>query len=98
MSERIGIRIDATDNVVTVVEEVAEGDEICFAAEDGPRRITPVEPIPSGHTVALVDVEPGEKILKYGQAIGTASCRIAPGQHVHVHNVRSAVQGAECES
>jgi len=98
MSERIGIRIDADDNVVTVVEEAGPGDDICFAAEDGPRRITPAGPIPSGHKVALADVEPGEKIVKYGQTIGTASCRIRQGEHVHDHNVRSAVQGAGCES
>ena len=98
MSEQIGIRIDASDNVVTVVEGAGAGDEICFVTADGPRRITPVEAIPIGHKVALADVEPGEKIVKYGQTIGTASCRIEKGRHVHVHNVRSAVQGAERET
>ena len=98
MSEQIGIRIDANDNVVTVVEEAGAADEIYFVTADGTRQITPVEPIPAGHKVALADVEPGEKIVKYGQPIGTASCRIEKGRHVHDHNVRSAVQGAERET
>ena len=98
MSERIGIRIDASDNVVTVVDEAGAADDICFATADGPRRIAPVEPIPAGHKVALANIEPGEKIVKYGQTIGTASCRIERGRHVHDHNVRSAVQGADRES
>ena len=98
MTEQIGIRIDANDNVVTVMEEANAADDICFATADGPRLIAPVEPIPAGHKVALADVEPGEKIVKFGQTIGTASCRIEKGRHVHDHNVRSAVQGAERES
>jgi len=95
MSERIGIRVAADDNVVTVLEEAGAAEDICFVTADGPRRIAPVEPIPAGHKIALANVEPGEKIVKYGQTIGTASCRIEKGRHVHVHNVRSAVQGAE---
>jgi hypothetical protein len=31
----------------------------------------------------------GAKIIKYGVPIGSATCEIAAGDHVHTHNLRS---------
>jgi altronate dehydratase small subunit len=31
----------------------------------------------------------GDSIIKYGEVIGVATREIAPGQHVHVHNLES---------
>ncbi|MFQ5657413.1 MAG: SAF domain-containing protein [Candidatus Methylomirabilales bacterium] len=31
----------------------------------------------------------GAPIIKYGQVIGRATVEIAPGDHVHVHNMES---------
>lgn len=42
-----------------------------------------------GHKIARRSIAPGEKIVKYGAPIGTATAEIAPGAHVHVHNVKS---------
>ena len=42
-----------------------------------------------GHKIALRDIEPGEKILKFGFPIGSATMAIAAGAHVHVHNMKS---------
>ena len=49
------------------------------------------EDIAPGHKVAVRAVAQGERVLKYGYPIGVASCDIAEGEHVHVHNVRSAL-------
>lgn len=98
MTRRIGIRIAPDDNVVTVVEHTGPGDDIQFITPDGSRRIASRQAIPMGHKVALKDIERGEKVVKYDQVIGTASAKIEEGEHVHVHNVRSAVQGAESEN
>ena len=43
--------------------------------------------IASGHKVALVAIARGADILKYGHVIGVATQNIAPGDHVHLHNV-----------
>src|SRR4030088_1186177 len=43
--------------------------------------------IPAGHKVALTAIASGESVRRYGQIIGVASQTIAPGQHVHVHNL-----------
>lgn len=51
--------------------------------------VTVREPIPLGHKVALAAIRRGEKVVEYGEVIGQATADIAPGQHVHVHNLTS---------
>jgi len=41
------------------------------------------------HKVAIRGIAEGESITKLGEIIGRASSPIAPGEHVHVHNVVS---------
>ncbi len=48
------------------------------------------EDIPFGHKIAIAPIARGERVMKYGEAIGIASKDIAPGEYVHVHNVESA--------
>ena len=42
-----------------------------------------------GHKVARVPLAPGDKVIKYGAPIGLATVAVAPGDHVHLHNLRS---------
>jgi altronate dehydratase small subunit len=93
MATRVAVQVHPDDNVVTVVEAASAGDTIEFRAPDGARRITAGDPIPFGHKIAIVDIAPGEKVVKYNETIGSASQAIQAGRHVHAHNVRSAVQG-----
>src|SRR5690242_17657107 len=43
--------------------------------------------IPAGHKIAIREIGPGQEVLRYGNVIGFATRAIAPGDHVHVHNV-----------
>jgi len=43
--------------------------------------------VPPGHKVAVRAVETGAPVRRYGQIIGFATRPIAPGEHVHTHNV-----------
>jgi altronate hydrolase len=43
--------------------------------------------IPAGHKVAVRPHGAGEAVRRYGQIIGFATAPIAPGEHVHVHNL-----------
>src|ERR687889_483970 len=43
--------------------------------------------IPPGHKIALRDVAQGGEVRRYGQIIGFATMDIAPGDHVHSHNL-----------
>ena len=49
--------------------------------------------VADGHKYALRDIEEGENIIKYGQPIGHATCRIEKGAHVHTHNVKTNLSG-----
>jgi len=54
---------------------------------NGSLRVTAARNIPPGHKVALAEIADGEPVRKYGQVIGFANGRIAPGDHVHTHNL-----------
>ena len=64
---------------------LAAGSEVIF--EGAPIRVA--AEIPRGHKVAVRPIAPGEKVLKYGAPIGSATAPIAPGDHVHTHNLAS---------
>ncbi|HEY4094952.1 MAG TPA: UxaA family hydrolase [Baekduia sp.] len=78
--------LNSADNVAVAVAELAPGEMV---EVDGVA-VEVVDPIPSGHKVALRPIDSGGKILKYGEVIGIATAEIGTGAHVHVHNVVSA--------
>lgn len=80
------IRLSTRDNVAVAVKPLHAGDPV----EEGGVRVTPSQPIPAGHKVAIQPIQSGAEIVKYGEVIGIATADIAAGAHVHVHNVRSA--------
>ena len=45
--------------------------------------------IPLGHKIAMVDLNEGDTIIKYGHDIGKVVKTIKKGEHVHVHNVKT---------
>ncbi len=45
----------------------------------------------SGHKHAIRCISAGEEIIKYGQPIGVATCNIKSGEHVHSHNMKTAL-------
>ena len=73
------------DNCVAVAATLAAGTRLLI---DGVEVVTQA-PIGIGHKLARRDIAPGEKILKYGAIIGSASRAIARGEHVHLHNLVS---------
>lgn len=80
-----------TDTVALCLTDVAPGDPFHSGS------LVAREAVPSGHKIAVRLMRAGEPVLKYGQVIGLASCDIAVGEHVHVHNVcheASAMAGA----
>ncbi|MGY6627631.1 MAG: UxaA family hydrolase [Oceanicaulis sp.] len=47
--------------------------------------------VPRGHKIALGPVKTGDYVIRYGWPIGRATCEIAPGDHVHSHNLATAL-------
>jgi altronate hydrolase len=78
------IVLHAADNVAVARVAVAAGQVL--ALPDG-RSVTPCAAIPAGHKIALSAIAPGAAVRKYGHVIGAATRAIAPGEHVHVHNL-----------
>jgi len=52
-----------------------------------PDRLAVQESVPALHKVALVKLERGDEVRKYGQVIGRARQEVLPGMHVHTHNL-----------
>lgn len=71
------IKVDDRDNVAIAVADggIASGTRL----DDG--TIT-VGHIPQGHKVALIDLEPGDKILRYGEIIGYATRKLPRGSWI----------------
>jgi hypothetical protein len=47
---------------------------------------------PMGHKVALGAIRTGEPVIKFGAVIGHATKDIAPGDHVHLHNLEGGLR------
>jgi altronate hydrolase/altronate dehydratase small subunit len=82
-------QVNATDNVATLLGDVAEGSLIAIVGPAGKRNITAHEKIELGHKIALVPITQGAQITKFGVVIGIATRLIEPGEWVHLHNCRS---------
>jgi altronate dehydratase small subunit len=79
------LRLHPADNVLTVIAKLEEGarvsvDGVCLAI---------AKALPIGHKIAARAIGAGEKIIKYGAPIGSATEPIAAGAHVHTHNLQS---------
>ncbi len=84
--------INLKDNTATALENIEAGDTINLASKSGPvGEMKALETVPFGHKLAIASIGRGEKVLKYGEVIGLATKPIGKGDHVHVHNVESAL-------
>ena len=73
------IRLHEADDVVIARAQLMGGTSIEGVAVRGL--------IPPGHKLALRPIAAGQPVRRYNQIIGFASQAIAPGEHVHVHNL-----------
>ena len=76
------------DNVATVLDDDVRAGTTLRVRLGGKMLEFPViDCIPYGHKVALVPIQKGEIIYKYGACIGRSTEDIRQGEHVHVHNI-----------
>ena len=62
--------MNAADNVVTIVTEIAKGENVCFMKGSECVVLKAVEDIPYCHKVTLMDMPVGSEIIKYGESLG----------------------------
>ena len=92
MSQTDLIIHDEKDNVAVVVIDKTSKNQECngwIMENDKTIKITSINEIPLGHKIAMVDLNEGDTILKYGHDIGKVVKSIKKGEHVHVHNVKT---------
>jgi hypothetical protein len=77
--------LSPADNVVIARDSLAAGTELRLG---GQVIILGID-IARGHKLACRAIAAGEKVMKYGAPIGSATRAIAPGDHVHLHNIKS---------
>lgn len=89
------LKLHADDHVATLLRDLSAGELCSIGTPDGTiLSLQLVESIPMHHKVALVALSREQPVLKYGEVIGQARRDIAPGSHVHTHNLVSLRAGA----
>ena len=81
---------EAGDAVAVAVRDLLPGPARGTYLTGGDLAVEVLDEVALGHKIALVDVEADADVIEYGVRIGIATAAIRKGQHVHVHNVRSA--------
>lgn len=79
------IKINESDNVFIVRVPLEANETIIVNG----RSFRNTSNIGFGHKIAAKNFEPGEKVIKFGVPIGSATTAIKAGEHIHLHNMKS---------
>ena len=78
------VHLRLEDNIAVCRRPLPAATDLAF---DGGTLRVPAA-VKMGHKFAVRPIKEGDAVRKYGQVIGFAARAIAPGEHVHVHNVK----------
>jgi altronate dehydratase small subunit len=73
------------DNCLIACTAIAAGTRLRL--DDG--EITVVQGVALGHKIARHALRIGDKVLRCDAVIGSVTCDVAPGEHLHLHNLKS---------
>lgn len=79
--------IKPQDNVATALHDLKGKESVAVGVGEIQRQLRVTEDIPYGHKFAVINIEKGDNIIKYGEIIGRATQFIAQGGHAHIHNI-----------
>lgn len=88
------LRIHTLDSVAVALRPLSRGAQVTV----GGVALTIVEEIPQGHKFATRAHAVDDRVVKYGLPIGVATQDIQVGEHVHIHNVKTALDGEQVYS
>ncbi len=88
------LRVHPEDSVAVALRPVSGGERLPIGNDE----LVAAQDIPQGHKIALRPHGPGDAVMRYGHPIGRAETAIAPGEHVHSHNLRTALGTGESYS
>ncbi len=84
------IAIDPQDGVAVALRDLSPGDEVIVRVGGKIETLTARDAVALGHKIARRAHAAGEAVMKYGARIALATTAFAAGDHVHVHNIKSA--------
>jgi (2R)-sulfolactate sulfo-lyase subunit alpha len=76
---------------VVVVEGLKAGADLTgwVMSNDSTITFKAINDIPIGHKLAVTEIPKDAPVIKYGVDIGRAIAPVAPGEHLHVHNLKT---------
>lgn len=83
------LQVACEDDVAVALQALERGAHV----KVGGVALELVDPIARGHKFAVRPIAAGEKVHRYRAPIGIASRNILLGEHVHDHNVHTALDG-----
>ena len=89
----VALQLRENDDVAVLKRALPAGAELVR----GSLRMGVTGDVPAGHKIALRALPDGAAVRKYGQIIGFARGAIAPGDHVHTHNLVVKQFARDCE-
>ncbi len=85
------LRVQPSDHVAVALRDLGAGERVSIDGGD----IVLQNDIPKGHKIALCDMPAGQTVLKLGFPIGKTTQAIITGEHIHAHNLVTALGGLE---
>jgi len=82
---------DKQDSVGVATVDIKKGDKARGMYMDTQENIDmqAVSDVPLGHKIALKAHSSNDSVIKYGRDIGKVIENIKPGEHVHIHNLKT---------
>ena len=85
------LRVHPRDDVLVALRDLQPGETVHSSTDT----IVTQSSVPRGHKLAAVAIAAGTSVRKYGWPIGRATQDIASGEHVHTHNLATALTAHE---
>jgi altronate hydrolase len=83
--ENNALKIHESDNIVIATQNVKKGGKVVV---NGEALCEALEDVEAGHKIALVALDVGAKVYRYGEPIVETTRAIQRGEWVHVHNTQ----------
>ncbi|NND06385.1 MAG: UxaA family hydrolase [Saprospiraceae bacterium] len=84
-NSKLFIQLDESDNVLLATQSLAAGTLLHIAGQE----IKLEKDLGLGFKIASCNIMRGEKIIKCGVSIGSATSNISIGELIHLHNLQS---------
>ena len=94
MKSARAVQLAPNDNVAAAIATIESAVSVAVTLNSSGETVLNVssrQSIPFGHKIAIKDFARGTPVIRYGYPIGIATADIKQGDHVHSHNMRSAL-------